>query len=77
MEVYLTQREVAELLHLSQRTVERLRLRGDGPRFVKASRRVLYRRSDVETWTADRTFGSTAEVTQACRRQSTDRGRRS
>lgn len=59
---YLTQREAAEALRLSERTLERHRLTGTGPKFVKAGRRVLYRPADIEAWAAANTFGSTSEV---------------
>ena len=57
----LTQREAASHLRLSERTLERLRLTGDGPRFAKAGRRVVYRAEDVESWIADRLRFSTSE----------------
>lgn len=40
---FLTQNEAAELLRISPRTLERMRLDSSGPRFVKAGRRVLYK----------------------------------
>jgi excisionase family DNA binding protein len=61
-DVYLTQREAAEVLRLSERTLERHRLAGSGPAFVKAGRRVLYRRADIEAWAAANTFRSTSEA---------------
>jgi excisionase family DNA binding protein len=57
----LTQREAAALLRLSERTLERLRITGLGPVFVKAGRRVLYRESDLEAWVESRVRGSTSE----------------
>jgi len=45
-----TQREAAEVLRLSERTLERMRLTGLGPAYVKAGRRVLYRQADLEKW---------------------------
>ena len=57
----LTQREASALLRLSERTLERFRLTGLGPVFVKAGRRVLYRESDLEVWVASRVRGSTSE----------------
>jgi len=57
----LTQSEAACELRLSERTLERLRLTGDGPKFIKASRRVLYRLEDLETWIASRVRSSTSE----------------
>lgn len=59
---YLTQKEAAYVLRLSERTLERHRLTGTGPKFVKAGRRVLYRVSDVEAWLNSRTFASTSEA---------------
>ena len=58
---YLIQREVAETLRLSDRTLERMRLDGTGPKFMKAGRRVLYRTSDLEAWLLERTYQSTSE----------------
>lgn len=63
--VYLTQSEVAQRLRLSPRTLERFRLDGTGPKFVRAGRRILYRLVDIEEWTAARTFRSTAEAAHA------------
>ncbi len=57
----LTQREAASQLRLSERTLERLRLTGDGPRYAKAGRRVVYRAEDLEAWIADRLRLSTSE----------------
>jgi hypothetical protein len=39
----LTQSEAARVLGLSERTLERLRLQGGGPLYVKAGRAVRYR----------------------------------
>jgi predicted DNA-binding transcriptional regulator AlpA len=61
---YLTQREAADILRISQRTLERHRLTGTGPKFMKAGRRVLYRPVDIEAWMAANTFRSTAEMTR-------------
>ena len=62
---FLTQNEAAELLRLSPRTLERHRVAGTGPQFVKAGRRVLYRRDELDRWAAARTFRSTAEADAA------------
>jgi predicted DNA-binding transcriptional regulator AlpA len=58
----LTQREAAALVRLSERTLERLRLTGGGPVYVKAGRRVLYREPDLAEWIASRVRASTSEV---------------
>lgn len=44
--------EMAYLLGLSVRTLESLRVRGDGPPFIKLGRAVRYRRSDGLMWAA-------------------------
>jgi predicted DNA-binding transcriptional regulator AlpA len=62
MNTLLTQREAASVLRCSERTLERLRLIGNGPRYIKATRRVLYRESDLEAWVASRVVGSTSET---------------
>jgi predicted DNA-binding transcriptional regulator AlpA len=57
----LTQREAASFLRFSERTLERLRLTGKGPRYVKTRRRVLYREADLEAWIVSRLTTSTSE----------------
>jgi excisionase family DNA binding protein len=59
---YLTQSEVATLLRLSPRTLERHRLAGTGPAYMKLGRRVVYRRENVDAWAAANTFTSTSEA---------------
>jgi predicted DNA-binding transcriptional regulator AlpA len=56
----LNQKEAAAILAISVRTLERLRVTGSGPRFVKISHGVCYRTSDIETWLASRTRASTS-----------------
>lgn len=63
MDTLLDQREAASVLRISQRTLERLRVSGNGPPFCKLGRRVLYRRSDTENWIASRVVNSTSETT--------------
>jgi hypothetical protein len=57
----VNQREAAEQLGLSVRTLERLRLTGGGPQYAKLCARVLYRQIDLDTWVAERLRGSTSE----------------
>jgi predicted DNA-binding transcriptional regulator AlpA len=61
MERCLTQREASYVLRCSERTLERLRLSGLGPRYVKTIRRVLYRESDLDAWLTARLVRSTSE----------------
>jgi excisionase family DNA binding protein len=60
--VLLTQSEVAELLRLSERTLERWRVIGGGPAFCKFGKRVLYRRADLDQWIASHLCHNTSEA---------------
>ena len=54
--------EAAFLLGLSHRTLETLRLRGDGPPFVAITKRaVRYRRQDLIVWIDARRRQSTSD----------------
>ena len=46
----LTQQRLSDLIDVSERTLERWRVEGTGPAFVKAGRKVLYRTVDVDAW---------------------------
>lgn len=63
--LYLVASEAATLLRLSKRTLERMRVEGTGPRYMKAGpgkrARVLYRQADLISWVEARTFSSTSE----------------
>jgi excisionase family DNA binding protein len=61
MQPLLTQDECAELLKLSVRTMERLRVSGTGPKFLKIRNSVRFRPEDVQSWLASRLRGSTSE----------------
>ena len=56
-----TQTEAADYLRVSPRTLERMRVKGSGPKYVKTNRRVLYRAADIAAWLEDRTRSSTSE----------------
>jgi hypothetical protein len=60
MQTLLNQREAAAALRLSERTLERSRITGLGPSFVKAGRRVLYRQADLDAWVGSRIRQSTS-----------------
>lgn len=67
--VFLTSNEAADLLRLSRRTLERWRLEGNGPRYIKLGvgkrSRVVYREAEIEAWVSRSSFGSTSEYTKA------------
>ena len=59
---WLTQKALCAWLDISERTVERMRSEGTGPRFSKFGKRILYRLCDVETWLSEHSFHSTIEA---------------
>lgn len=61
----LTPREAATLLRLHPQTLATLRVTGRGPRFITATRRVLYRRAEIERWLSDHERASTSDVGEA------------
>jgi predicted DNA-binding transcriptional regulator AlpA len=61
MSPLLTQRQTALILNLSERTLERHRVTGTGPLFVRAGRSVRYRENDLESWIASRVASSTSQ----------------
>jgi hypothetical protein len=63
----LTQREAATALRLSERTLERMRVTGSGPPFVKCNRSIRYEQSDLDEWIEGRRVRSTGEVVGAVR----------
>jgi predicted DNA-binding transcriptional regulator AlpA len=65
----MSTQETAEMTGLSERTLERKRLDGTGPRFVKLGRRTLYRRGDVLAWVQANTHDSTSAATVAAQRE--------
>ena len=61
----LNEQNACELLGYSVRTLQKWRVVGGGPRFVKVSARsVRYRVQDLLDWTAERTVTSTSD--QGC-----------
>lgn len=59
----LTGREAAALLKLSERTMERHRTAGTGPRFSALGRAIRYRRRDLLAWVEAAARRSTSEPT--------------
>ncbi|MBU3887215.1 AlpA family transcriptional regulator [Methylosinus sp. KRF6] len=46
----LTEQQAAEYLNLAVRTLQQWRVQGKGPKFIKLSRAVRYRQSDLEDY---------------------------
>ena len=53
--------EAAAILGLSASTLEKLRLRGNGPKYAKLGRACAYSPQDLEAWAAARSRNSTSE----------------
>ena len=58
----MPQSAVALRLGISERTLERKRCDGTGPKFVRVGRLVRYTARDLESWLAARTVQSTSEA---------------
>ena len=58
---YLTNEEAANILQLSPRTLEKMRVIGGGPRYRKLGRRVVYSMQDLEAWADARACDSTSD----------------
>jgi predicted DNA-binding transcriptional regulator AlpA len=58
---YQDTRRAAEFTSLSISTLNKLRLTGGGPRYLKLGRRVVYPRAAVVDWMHKRERGSTSD----------------
>ena len=59
--ILMTTEEAALYVRLSPRTLERYRVTGEGPRFLKLGRLVFNRRSDVDEWLENTVRRSTSD----------------
>jgi hypothetical protein len=64
-DVFLNQKDVARRWSISPRTLERWRVVGQGPRFVKIGAHVLYRLCDVQAYEIKRIRTSTRADVEA------------
>jgi hypothetical protein len=63
---YLSTADAAKYTGLSVSTLERLRISGGGPGYIRPThRRVLYAICDLDTWLQSRKHKSTSEYTNA------------
>lgn len=58
----ITTAEAARVLGLSESTLAKMRLNGNGPIYCKLGRRVVYRSSDLEQWLQSRTTRDTSDA---------------
>jgi len=59
MQIFLTEREVANQIKVSLASLRRWRLLQRGPRFIKVGALVRYRAEDLEQWLASLPAGGT------------------
>ena len=68
IQLFMTSDEAAGMLRISKRTLERMRVEGTGPRYLKVGpgkrSRVLYRMAEVEAWLNRHSYGSTSEYSR-------------
>lgn len=57
----LNTREAADYVRLGKPTMERFRISGEGPVFVKLGGAVRYRKSDLDSWIENRRVRSTSD----------------
>ncbi|MCG9915439.1 MAG: helix-turn-helix domain-containing protein [Phenylobacterium sp.] len=60
----LTVEEAAERLRLSVSILNKWRVSGDGPPYLKLGRRVLYGRDQIDAWVSASSRRSTSEIGQ-------------
>jgi predicted DNA-binding transcriptional regulator AlpA len=61
----LQARDAARFVGLSESTLAKLRLNGNGPTYCKLGRRAVYRPADLEQWLQSRTTRDTRMLTRA------------
>ena len=60
----LTPRALASELGITTRTLERMRVRGDGPTYTRVGGLIRYQRGDVRAYLEAQRAGSTSEADQ-------------
>jgi predicted DNA-binding transcriptional regulator AlpA len=58
----VTAKVAARYVGLSESTLAKLRLNGNGPTYCKLGRRVVYRPEDLDRWLQSRTARDTSDV---------------
>tara|TARA_R110002033_G_scaffold25676_1_gene59131 strand:+ start:1114 stop:1350 length:237 start_codon:yes stop_codon:yes gene_type:complete len=57
--------EAAKYVRLGRPTLERFRIKGDGPRYCKLGGAVRYRQVDLDEWLESRLIRSTSERSES------------
>ena len=72
---YLNTRQAAAWLGIGPGTLNRMRVSGDGPRYIKIGRRVIYDRADLGEWVEERKRRFTGEACAPDRPRADSHGR--
>ncbi|WP_043159323.1 helix-turn-helix domain-containing protein [Bradyrhizobium sp. Ai1a-2] len=56
----LDTKQAAEYVGCAKSTLDIMRVRGGGPRYIKIGRKVLYNSTDLDKWLEQHTFTSTS-----------------
>ena len=62
---FIDEKQAADFLCQSVRTIQKWRVTGYGPKFYKSGRSVRYRRCDLLEWAEARRHGNTSQYTAA------------
>ena len=62
---YLNVRQAADFIGISKSSLDKQRLSGKGPRYLRVGSRILYRRDDIDAWLSRFEQSSTAENQRA------------
>lgn len=65
MKPLLEEEAAAPLIGWSVSTLQKKRVAGDGPPYVKLGRSVRYRPEDLEAYVVERTISSTSQIVRA------------
>lgn len=65
---FIRTRAAAHYLSIGKSTLDKYRLTGEGPRFSKLGRSVVYALADLDSWAASRAVSSTSEADARLRR---------
>lgn len=57
----LNEKQAAALMNVSVSFLQKLRIRGGGPKFLKISKSIRYRKSDIETYLSESERQSTSQ----------------
>ena len=60
--LFFTPQEAADCLRISKSFLDKLRVRGGGPKFIKVGNRVRYNRRDLSTWISSNEFFRVGEA---------------